>query len=198
MAKRNNSKALGVKLDANEENRIYVQSKKIWIDLSPIPYHKIQLIQQSIEKKMRAEGWQVDIPTYETVVDIDGVKETQVHNHDESTIETEDEKALWANYKSAQNEMAGRNATAALRILLRDGVDVDPMTDPSWMRRQEKDGIDIPEDDDDLKLHYIMTEILQTPQEQKNAAAQVMYLSTEGMDEEARNAVKNLFRNPQG
>ena len=170
------------------------------VELVAVPYYKIQAIVNGIEKEMRAEGKPLDPPTYET--ELPG-GEIQVHEHyrdvDPKTgeistsLETEDELAAWEAYLAAQRELQNRSAFPTLRYLLRNGIKADLEADETWEDEQRFDGIEIPTDPREKYFHYLLTEVITTPAEQKEVSEIIMIASMSG-DAETEQAVKDLFR----
>ena len=170
------------------------------VKLVAVPYYKIQAMVNSIENEMRAEGKPLDVPTYEIELPGGGKQEhAYYYEVDEKTgqintnIETEEEQAIWDAYIAAQLELQKRSAYPTLRFCLRHGVVVDMEADQEWEADQRFDGIAIPDDPREKYFHYILTEIITTPAEQKEVSEIIMVASMSG-DAETEQAVKDLFR----
>jgi len=160
------------------------------IVVKPVAYYKMQQLRAAIEEAYRADGKPIDPPTYE--VPIGGSDETQTFTHDESTIESDEDRAAWDTYLATLDEMEREARDRVVRFALRVGVEAEE--ESGWEEDQEHEGIKIPDDPRDRKLHYIMTEVLPTPREQGEVYGLIMYMSTQFVEGQDVRAAQDLFR----
>jgi len=175
------------------------------IKLLPVAYYKLPKITEKIKNEYRARGEPIDPPTYQAAIGPDK-DEFQTHEHihelnvdgtiKKSTLESEEDFKAWDEYLDANGRMFQEANLASLRFILRHGVEVDMEGDESgWEEDQEYDGIEIPEDPRDKYIHYILTEVIANPAEQRKVTAQILAMSVSGVDRELESAAKELFRN---
>jgi len=84
---------------------------------------------------------------------------TETRTHTAETIEqgTDAEKDAWQRYVAQQRELSNLIWIRTARVYLLRGVTTEP-PDNGWMERQERDGLEIPTDPEDIKQHWIETE----------------------------------------
>ena len=161
--------------------------------LVPISVIKVQKLQASIERKMKAEGKLLDPPTY-TVELLGGT--TQTHPHDEVSIAdpstSDEEKQAWEQYLIDIEEFNDTFTEVSTNLLLYDGVSCEIGED--WIEEQKWIGIDVPENKYDLKVHYLQTEVFKTPLELREVIADIMIASMKGVDQDAVDAAMRSFR----
>jgi hypothetical protein len=150
----------------------------------------MQQMRAAIENKWREDGKPLDPPTYE--VPLAGSDETQEFTHDESTLETDEDHAAWDEHQAALREMESEVRDRHVRYALRTGIEVEE--ESGWEEDQEYEGIEIPDDPRERKLHYIMTEVLPTMLEQGEVYGLIMYMSTQFVEGETMQAAQDLFR----
>lgn len=90
----------------------------------------------------------------------------ETRTHTTETIErgTEPEKDAWQRYANQQRELNSLIWMRTARVYLLRGVTTDP-PDNGWRARQERDGLEIPTDPEDIKQHWIETEAVLNPHE---------------------------------
>lgn len=149
----------------------------------------LQLIRDGVRKRHLAQGKKIDAPTY-SVTTAAGAVET--YPHDETTLQTDEDKAAWAQYQTDRAAMEREGEMAVLKYFLLEGVICE---DPpkEWLDRQAYYGVELPEGALDRKLHYLQTTILPTPRDLELALAMVLAVSATG-NEEAVAAAEALFR----
>jgi hypothetical protein len=123
-------------------------------------------------------------PTYEVSV----LGEKEQIPHDESTLQTDEDKIAWAKY--VKDLETARDAVRELRVraMLLYGVQVDLPKDGKWKRKQTKLNITLPEDEDELYIHYLKTEVITSHSELVSIVNEINRLSSydEGLVEKAR------------
>lgn len=128
----------------------FVTRTGLTLALRAVSEAKIQAVRAGI-------AWP-DRPTYTTQIAGGG---TQVHVADETTATPEQ----WAAYTAAEAQATAEWFERLGQLLLFYGVD---LTIPAgWEQDQEYFGIAIPQDTRARKVHYILTEVLTTGDEQR-------------------------------
>jgi len=149
----------------------------------------VQLLRQSIIDRYRHDGAPIDPPTY-TITAADGHKET--HPHDETSLETDADRAAWAAYQDTTARMEREFEAAFMRYILLGGIVCNDPT-PEWMERCAFLGLTLPENGAERKLLYIQMEVLPTPADLKRAIAAILAVIGTGSEEMVRVA-EDLFR----
>jgi len=173
----------------------YITSTGNELRLVPMSAYKIAAIQQSIKFP--------ECPTYE-VETVTGEKVSFKHTKDtmkdgvlvKGTVETEEEKIAFAAYETEYAKSASTVNERMTKAILRDCVIVNIPDDDTWKKKQERDGIVIPEDEDELKIHYITTELLGNVVDLLAIRNQVTSMST--IDAEFLQQAEELFCSQMG
>ncbi len=130
-------------------------------------------------------------PTYE-VETVGG--DIEIHVHDETTLETDEDRAAWAAYQTAQAQANGDLMEKILRLLFAKATgDVVPAGD-GWVEEQTYFGIAVPDDPMERKIHYIQTELLTHSDDISSFMLAAMGLV--GVGNEVIRAAEETFRNP--
>lgn len=169
------------------------------VPILPVATQYLGLISQAVEREFRARAEPLDPPTY--VSDAETVTgEKLSYPHTEETLETDDpeetarNRAAWAAHQDA---LARKNTVLierTMEYLLLEGVALDVPEDETWIKRARRWGLEIPEDPDDLKVLYLTTQVMRTPEDIKEIARAIMALSIRGTDPAKVAAVEALFR----
>jgi len=125
-------------------------------------------------------------PTYTTAMD-------EVLEHDETSLETDDDKAAWAKYLEVQEKHTAHIGTKMMRFFLYHGVKVDPNVDDKWEAEQKFFGIEIPTDPIERRLHYVQTQLIFSQDDIQQITMRLMTLA--GVRPEVVDAAVNSFRN---
>lgn len=128
-------------------------------------------------------------PTY-TAVTASGVEE--VHNHDETTLATEQDKSAWEAWKVEYAKVDSKVYRHILDAFLLVGCEVDMSNIDQWVKLQVFLGIKIPENEFELQRNFIESTYLPTSDDLINLTT--MLMSASGADEEAVAAAKRSFR----
>lgn len=140
---------------------------------------------------------QPPIPTYE-VKNATGA--TEVHQHDETTLETEADKAAWAVYQGRLAEHAQKVFESQMRLALLEGIKLlstpADRGETAWQDEQEFIGFEIPKNPLARKYAFLESEITATNDDVIAVLAGVSRAS--GMDEEAVSALEDGFRGAVG
>jgi hypothetical protein len=149
----------------------------------------VTLLRNSIKGRYERAGEPITPPTY-TITTASGAKET--HPHDETTLQTEEDKAAWAAHASAKARMDREFSEGFMRYLLLGGV-ICAAIPKEWVEQCTFLGLDLPENAGERKLLYIQMELLPTPADLERAMAAIMAVSGSGSQEMIRTA-EDLFR----
>jgi hypothetical protein len=190
---------------------VFITSSGKRLHYEPISPVALEYAEQGITKKYRERGEPLDPPTY-TVETAGGGSQT--FDHDAESIKDDLEaEAAWASYLDAQQRLSTEIGTVRNRIIL-SAVQVELPEDKTWMYKQKSWGIEIPllpkdTDYDDpeefeyavveygqeLRLHYLQTELLKTVNDAYGIVDMIMRASLEGaISKEAIDAASASFR----
>lgn len=166
--------------------------------LTPVSMDFVRKAMQGLEKRMRAAGEPLDVPTYEMEF-AGGAKQT--FPHDEKSVEQRNDPALtdlWQKHKAAKARLAAEQGVIMLKAWVLLGLFPaveEEYNRGDWLKIAEAWGVDVPEDPDARKMHFVSTEILKTAEDNLNFIRQITLLSGRGqMDEEAVDRLMGLFR----
>lgn len=132
-------------------------------------------------------------PTYEVKT---ATGATEVHPHNETTLETDEDRAAWAKYQNETQTVGAAMLQAQLRVCLMEGVEVIARPAFDWEKRQRMLGFEIPTDADEKELHFLETEIAASAEDTLEIVAGVARVS--GVDEEVVSTLENTFRRAMG
>lgn len=164
----------------------YTSTLGVEVIFLPMP----PLLREKIEASLEKEWPRPEPPTY-TIKTTAGVEET--HPHDETTLETEEDKADWAAYKQENNEWDEENSRRMLRAIQLQCIKLTNQDDTEWIERQEFLGIDVPENKFERHLHYIETEVIGNEDDIMACMTIPMQLAANASDEDMA-AAEKLFR----
>lgn len=129
----------------------FTTSRGFEITFKPIP--------QMLIDRVRTLHKQPEPPFYE-VKTVSGAVEK--HAHDETTLETDADRAAWAEYQKQIADTNEKTNRAFMRLVFLRGVEIEMPQDDTWAREQKLLGIEIPDDPLERKLHWIETEVVAT------------------------------------
>lgn len=164
----------------NEGNNAYTTSRGVTIGLLPIPF----LLDQA-----RASVKFPEPPIYE-IVNVAG--DIEKHSHDETTLETEEDKAQWTAYVEAKDKAEVKLRENMLRAMLTKGVVIEMPKDDEWVKDQEWCGVQVPAEPRERRMHYILTEVIGRPDDLSNIMIGIGRIS--GVAEEALATAEDSFR----
>lgn len=175
-----------------------VKSTGMKVELVKVPYYQIQGIKTKAEKEFRKASEPVDPPYYE-IKTAGGGKEKHPHTAETVAKSTSDEvKEKWALHQDCLLRLQQTISIRTFRFALRNGVKVEMPEGGEWEDNQRFDEVDIPDDPREKYYHYVMTEVLKTPSDQKEATQIILEMSTkELIDQEDIEDVEDLFRSDE-
>jgi hypothetical protein len=162
------------------------------VDLRPVSGQMLNEIQVSTRRKAIANGAKLNPPTYKTKT-VSGDEEE--FPHDETTLETDEDRAAWEEYQKATQDLEVEIVSVTNSYIISEGVVIGDIPD-DWFEKREWLGLDVPEKRLDQRLLYIETEVLTTPEDVIRAISGIMHLTARGSREmEERLAdLDDLFR----
>ena len=116
-----------------------------------------------------------DIPTYK-ITTVAG--DTEVHEHDETTLATDEDKAVWAKYLDDQKKANNQLSERMMLCVLIDGIVIDEIPDKArWISKQRLMKMPVPEDLEEQLLLYKKTAIAASQEDIENIMSIVMELT---------------------
>lgn len=166
----------------SESNGSYTTSRGVVVHFNGIAT-LIDALQASLNSKKPQP------PSYEVKTAV-GVIEK--HAHDETTLETDEEKKAWAEYQANLQAWNAESQTALMRIVLLRGITLELPTTDEWEKQQAFFGIDVPQDPMEKRLHYLQTEVLGSVNDYGALVAGTMRAS--GVPEDLLTQMESSFR----
>lgn len=174
----------------------YTTSRGVKIQIQPISLIMHAQIAAGVEADFRKEGRPIDPPKYE--VEIAGGAKAS-YSHDETTLEVPDNpeqtalnKQAWSEHVQALSEM-NREIQRLQTMFVMEALIFEMPA--GWEERQRRYRVQVPEDPDDKRIHYIMTELFPTPEEVMQVIEKIMRVSAAGiLSEEKLAAATASFR----
>jgi len=91
-------------------------------------------------------------------------------------------RRAWAKYLNTINRIEREKREKTSEVMFKRGVLVDLPEDDGWIKAQEDGlGIEVPKNPDDLRLHYLTTEVLITPEDVLLVVQSITKMSMKGM-----------------
>ena len=132
-------------------------------------------------------------PTYE-VKSLAG--NSEIHAHDETTLETEADRAAWLEYQTKLAAWSDESQRSLMRLILLRGISVELPSDSDWEKQQAFAGIVVPQDAMEKRMHYLQTEVLGSVADYQMMVVGVMRVS--GVPEDLLSQVESSFRRSLG
>jgi hypothetical protein len=171
---------------------VYITTGGREVPIQAVSMLLIQSIRHYAEQELRGQGLKLDVPTYKSITVANTVEE---HPHDATTLQTDEDKAAWAEYQAALarvESLAGERTTKA--VLLK-GIDLEVEDIPEkWIKQRIFLGFPAIKDENELMLEYIQTELLPSVADLKGCISDIMTLGVEGVDPAKVKAAQELFR----
>lgn len=140
-------------------------------------------------EKVRASHPIPEPPTYEVKTAAGPVER---HAHDETTLETDADKAAWAAYVKERDAAQDGYNRAVMRTVLLRGLTYTMPEGDAWVKEQEFIGIAVPTDPLARRLHWLETEALGSVDDYIHLMTGVMEAS--GVSQEVLTQVEGTFR----
>lgn len=171
--------------------RVFVTSEGRQVRIKAIAWNRIvDEIKALARRQAIAAGESIEPPCY-IATTVAGVEER--HPHDATTLETDEDKAAWAEHQAALARLQETANTRIGRYIIRKGIEgCDPPE--GWAKEQAAFGIEIDPDPAEAYYQYIDLEVLPTSADVNGLLTAVYDLSLEGVDRERRALLVDLFR----
>ena len=168
------------------EREVFVTATGVELTLKRISPLLLGKITASVEMPSR--------PTYEAQT-VAG--EIETHEHNETTLETDEDRAAWQKYL-IDSALAQQEVNTRVTLLLfRRGIDYEALElpeDEHWIEEQEALGVEVPTDPLERKIHYMETEAFTSRDEIKRLTVRLMAMTD--VPEEVLAAAERSFRDP--
>jgi len=171
-------------LGAYMNHRIFTTATGVEIPLKPISVRTLDDLTLGWEKVLAIKP-----PKY-TVEIVGG--ETQEMEHDESTLNTDEDRAAWAAYIAELNAAIVKHNEASIKVLVTFGIELNP-PDDGWESDFEFCGIPVPEQAAERKVFYCQRVLLTDPADEQKIVRQIQNISR--LSGEALDRADALFRN---
>jgi hypothetical protein len=170
---------------------VFYTSAGLEVEFEPVSPIVLEESEAGLLSEYKERGEPIDIPTY-TVETAGGG--SQVFEHDEKSLQTDEDKAKWKAYVDANQRLLAEQSQLRLEIVL-SSLKIQLPEDNTWERKFKKWHVKVPEDPDEKLMFYIQREILKTPEDLFTAMTQVISTSMKGtVSEEAIEAASKSFR----
>lgn len=168
--------------------RIHTTANGSQITLLPVSPFLMKEIEIGLEDEI---GRPVK-PTYITKIGEGETAVVQEVEHDETTITTEEELVDWKAYNEHLKKWNELLQARMVEAIVLEGIEFDMPEDNSWIARQKRLGIKVPDDQIDREIHYFRTKVIGDPED----LLEVMMLAMAGseVDADTKKAANALFR----
>lgn len=119
--------------------------------------------------------------------------DVEVHDHDEKTLVTDEDKAAWAAWKAEMARLSADYAEKANRTWVMLGTDID-VPDGDWIKLHEFCGLTVPADPLERRWYYITTVLFSDDKELARLITEIARISNPGPTAEEVEAAKASFR----
>jgi len=184
MAKKNRSKKTlpaYKRSESRERSRAYTTTSGLRVILTGLPPLVPQRIDSSIEYPKK--------PTYEVPL---ATGDVEVYEHDEDTLQTDEDRQAWADYLEAQEDAETELTEKLLYAVLVECVELTTYEDmfAAWKKRQFLIGIPLSDDEDINKFNFMQTDVFRDADDIGEILTIVMSLTGVSMEDlaEARNS----------
>jgi len=148
---------------------------------------RLCLFSPVLQDKVRQSVQFPEVPIYIAKTAGGGKEE---HPYTADMVETDDEKAMWAEYQAARLAANLLLYDRLGRLALIRGTEID-IPDDGWDTEQESLGITVPTDPTERKIHYIETEAVESNQDYSELILAI--LAYQGIQQEDRAAAAASF-----
>lgn len=196
-SKRGQGRRRVARTDGTRASRFYMTTDGLEVKIRPVSDVLTTSIRLSYAREWRERGEPIDVPTYiaktvageEIELSLDA-ESLAVPDNPEATRENEEK---WAAHLDAQMRLNNVANNEVMACLFSRGVVVEERE--GWEAEQERFHIEIPEEEVSRKVHYILTEVLQTPADVMGLSAAIVRLSKSGsVSAEVLDAAQETFR----
>jgi hypothetical protein len=161
-------------------------------EIAPVSDVLINLVKEAVKREFIERGEPINPPTYE-IETAGGGK--SIEAHDETTLSTDDDRKAWAAHIEAVQRLTIEVNNRTNKAWL-SGIVFDIPEDENWKAHQKFLGVRIPDDPEEMRWHYLTTEILKSTDDYMTALSQIMKESYRGVvKEDDIDAAIGSFRN---
>ena len=169
------------KNEGRERSRPYLTTSGLDVVLTGLPPMVPRRIDSSIKYP--------DKPTYEVTT---AAGDVETYEHDETTLQSDDDKKAWANYLEAQEEAETELTEKLVYAVLVECVTMRNYEDrfATWKQKQGFIGIELSEDEERNKFDFMQTEVFHDADDIGEILTIVMSLTGVSVEDlaEARNS----------
>ena len=169
---------------------VFVTTDGSEIKIKPIAIRSIDEIRITARKQAIAKGEAIEPPCYEAHT---ATGDIERHPHDATTLQTDEDKAAWAEHQAALARLDNVENMRIGRYIYHKGL-VGCTPPEGWAAEQAGYGIEISADPGEAYDQYIELEILKTQADIQGAILAVMRLSAEGQSPERLALLDEMFR----
>lgn len=156
-------------------NKTFTTTAGEAIEVFPVSLQQLEMVRAvATEEANREFGGQPQPPTYEVPV-MGGEKE--IHSHDETTLETEEDRLVFADYQAKLKQFNAIISRRVMNFVLLTGTKIQPPDDDGWIEMQQYFGLNVPEGRLDRRAHYIQTEVIKTLDDIQGLSTAIMEVS---------------------
>ncbi|MHA2066137.1 MAG: hypothetical protein ACXABY_17335, partial [Candidatus Thorarchaeota archaeon] len=170
----------------------YTTTEGLVVEIAPVSTYKREKAHEGIEKKFRDAGEPLDPPRY--LIESDAGDTWADYDQDAIKEGTPEEKEAWDAHIDALARMNAEKGEFDTRMVLLDGIKTRPEND-EWEKDHAEDYIEVPENEKEKQQHWLLTEVLKTPDDLMGIITQVWILSASGgVSEEDIRAAEKTFQ----
>lgn len=165
------------------------------LEFRPISRVKIAKVSLSVQKEFEDRDEPLEPPTYFTVQPTSEHPAGITEPHNETTLETEEDKEKWSQHIEANDRLQAEQARRVNKYVLIRGIITDFLPTQEWLDEEKELGTVLPENEQDLRLEYLYDEILVSVRNIGDALARPLILGLEGAVSDLEvSAIEDTFR----
>jgi len=141
------------------EEEIYTTNRGYKIRIRPLSSILLNKVESNIRKRYEEEGRRLEPPTY-TFETAGGDVEESVYTEETIKEAPEEDQKAWAEYLKDSNDLATEIFEKQVELEILESLELVDEIDDSWIRHQERFGIEVPEDPDERRIHFFETVVM--------------------------------------
>lgn len=147
------------------------------------------LLMQEINRKMEAS--EPPKPTYEVKT---AAGDVEIHDHNEKSLATDEEKAAWVAYQAAHQEWLSERGMLGLHAMILEGyVPDEGYKKDDWVKRRQYLGLPVPDEGPERIIIYFERVVVKATDDIRAASSMIMGLTGEKLTR-GLSAGDDLFR----
>lgn len=141
------------------KDEIYTTNRGYRVKVRPLSGILLNKVENTIRARYEKEGRRLDAPTYvfETA---GGDAEEEVYTEESIKEAPEEDQKAWAEYLENTNELTTEIFEKQIELEILESFELLDEIDDSWIRRQQRFGVEVPEDPDDRRVHFFETVVM--------------------------------------